>query len=159
MARAIAEKCRRCSKLPVDQAKLKECWVGQRCHVRRSSYKHRDRYNRNKKRKYQLQTGKLIPEVTVEAPIKPAAIRRMYRARRDAPLHAMSAELWIGQKRVAFVEPVHTLGWTNSDVTKYSRNILNRFSEHLDGKVLHQFDSQVEVDPSQCPIRPCPLFP
>jgi hypothetical protein len=133
------------------------CWEGQPCHKCRTYYRNRDRYNRNKRQKYAVGTGKVVPVVAVSAPEKPAAIRQMYRAREDTPLHAMGAELWLGQKQVAIVEPVHTLGWTGSDVKQYSRDILRSFSEHLEGAMLERYETQIEIDPNQCPIRPCPL--
>ncbi|WP_110988992.1 hypothetical protein [Acaryochloris thomasi] len=159
MARAISEKCRRCAKLSAAEAKEKECWVGQPCHVRRHGYRNRDRYNKQKKQKYAIATGKIVPEITVAVPQNPAAILHLYRERKDAPLHAIAAELWVGGKQVAKVEPVHCLGWTGSQAKQYSKNILQSFSAQLEDCLLERFESQVELNPSQCPIRPCPLHP
>jgi hypothetical protein len=41
MPRSLAEKCRQCSKLSVEDAQQKDCWVGQSCHNRRSYYQER----------------------------------------------------------------------------------------------------------------------
>ncbi|MGF1603912.1 MAG: hypothetical protein ACFCU8_18215 [Thermosynechococcaceae cyanobacterium] len=159
MARAIAEKCRRCAKLPVIDAKEKDCWAGQPCHVRRHSYRNRDRYNKQKKQKYAIATGKIVPEITVAVPEIPAAILHLYRARVDAPLHAIAAELWVGQKQVAKVETVHCLGWTGMQVKQSLREILKGVSGQLEDVELERFETTVELNPNQCPIRPCPLHP
>ncbi|PZD70823.1 hypothetical protein C1752_08965 [Acaryochloris thomasi RCC1774] len=159
MARPLAEKCRRCAKLSVTEAKEKDCWAGQVCHVRRHGYRNRDRYNKQKKKQYAIATGKIIPEITVAVPATPAAILHLYRVRVDAPLHAIAAELWIGQQQVAKVEPVHCLGWTGMQVKQYSREVLKGFSGQLEDVVLDRFETTVELNPNQCPIRPCPLHP
>ncbi|PZD70660.1 hypothetical protein C1752_10381 [Acaryochloris thomasi RCC1774] len=159
MPRKANEKCRRCAKQGVDVAKAKECWVGQKCHVRRASYRRRDRRNRERRDLYAVETGKVIPEQTVEPPIKPAAYRYFYRERVDAPVHAIQFDLWVGQERVRIEEPVHTLGWKKADVTRHSLRVLKSFSGDLVGGVLLQFEDEMDIHPSECPVRPCPLCP
>jgi transposase len=53
-----SDKCRQCSKLSLEQALQKHgaegdgCWSGEPCHKRRTYYRHRDRYNRDRRLKY-----------------------------------------------------------------------------------------------------------
>ena len=58
MPTKIQDKCRQCSKLTVESAIARHgsegdgCWVGELCHKRRTYYKKRDFYNRNRRLKY-----------------------------------------------------------------------------------------------------------
>jgi hypothetical protein len=52
----------------------------------------------------------------VLAPAVPAAIVHWYRITQDSPLHALGAELWMGNDRVTKIEPVHCLGLTELQV-------------------------------------------
>ena len=65
-----------------------------------------------------------VPEIA-------AAVLHLYRPRVGDPLHAVGAELWVGQKKVAAIEPVHTLGMSGSQVKTYLKQILQSFSQEL----------------------------
>ncbi len=58
MPTKTSDKCRQCSKLAVENAIARHgtqgdgCWVGELCHKRRTYYKKRDLYNRNRRLKY-----------------------------------------------------------------------------------------------------------
>ena len=171
MARPISGKCRRCAKQPIEVVKEKECWDGQKCHVRRSNYKKRDSRNIQRRKKYRLNQG-LTPEqaevetakgektvtqvITVPMPQSVGAIVHFYRQTKTAPLHAISAELWCNGEKIVAVEPVHTLGWTGTQVKQYMRDILRGFSTHT-GTVVSGYESAVEHDPNLCSIPDCPL--
>ena len=160
-----SEKCRQCSKLSVEQALQKHgsqgtgCWEGEPCHKRRTYYRNRDRYNQQRRRKYRAAQDNNESAVEVPSvPQVPAAILHLYRPRVGDPLHAVGAELWVGQKKVAAIEPVHTLGMSGSQVKTYLKQILQSFSQEQ-GVELEKFAAQVELDPAACPIYPCPLRP
>jgi len=154
-----SEKCRQCSKLSLEQALQKHglegtnCWEGEPCHKRRTYYRHRDRYN--KTRRLKRQSSENAP---LQVPITPApaAVLYLYRERVDAPLHAIGAELWLGQEKVAAIEPVHCLGLTSRQVAAYLQEVLQVFSHKYEVSI-SKFAAQVELDPSRCPILPCPL--
>ncbi len=154
-----SEKCRQCSKLSLEQALQKHglegtnCWEREPCHKRRTYYRHRDRYN--KARRLKRQSPENIP---LEVPMTPApaAVLHLYRERVDAPLHAISAELWMGQEKIAAIEPVHCLGLTSRQVAAYLQQVLQVFSHKYEVSI-SKFAAQVELDPSRCPISPCPL--
>jgi hypothetical protein len=99
-----------------------------------------------------------VATLEVLAPAVPAAVVHWYRATKDSPLHALGAELWIGNNRVAQIEPVHCLGLTELQIKTLLLRILDVFSQHSGIKV-ERFRSSVELHPSNCPIRPCPLYP
>jgi len=154
-----SEKCRQCSKLSLERALQKHglegtnCWEGEPCHKRRTYYRHRDRYNQSRRLKRQS------PENTpleVLIPSAPAAVLHLYRERVDAPLHAVGAELWMGQEKVAAIEPVHCLGLTSRQITAYLQEVLLVFSQKYEVSI-SKFSAQVELDPSRCLISPCPL--
>ena len=124
MSRPSQEKCRLCSKLSPAEAQQKHgstgnnCWDASRCHDRRSYYRHRGVKNYNRKQQRHLQQQLVVSDPTsnhniitleIPAPAIPAAIAHWYRETKDAPLHALGAELWIGNDRVAKIAPVHCL--------------------------------------------------
>jgi hypothetical protein len=98
--------------------------------------------------------------VTIDIPVPaiPAAVVHWYRETKDSPLHALGAELWLGNNRVAKIEPVHCLGLTELQVKTLLLRILDGFSQHSRLK-LERFRTAVELHPLNCPIRPCPLHP
>ncbi len=154
-----SEKCRLCSKLSAERALLKHgpegtaCWEGEPCHKRRTYYRHRERYN--KTRRLKRQSPENAPLV-VPVLLAPAAVLHLYRERVDAPLHAIGAELWMGKEKVAAIEPVHCLGLTSRQVAAYLQEVLQVFSQKYEVAIA-KFSAQVELDPSRCPISPCPL--
>jgi len=170
MSRPSQEKCRLCSKLSATEAKLKHgiegdrCWDDERCHNRRSYYRHRGvrNYNRKQHRRQSIAPELSQPTHTaileIPAPALGAAIAHFYRETKDSPLHAIGAELWMGNHRVAKIEPVHCLGLAEAQVRMLLMRILEGFSSHSRVKI-ERFRSTVELHPTNCPIRPCPLHP
>jgi hypothetical protein len=164
-----SERCRLCSKLSSEEAIARHgpsgsnCWVGEPCHKRRTYYRNRDRINANKRQQYrgvavaaEVDDGKGTV-LTVVPAIVPAAVLYLYRARVDNPLHAIGAELWLGQSKVAQIEPVHTMGLMPAQIKVFLKDILTAFSAHVPGGGVTQFEVQKELSPDCCPIRPCPL--
>lgn len=176
MARASSEKCRLCSKLTSQEAQQRHgsegdgCWDEKYCHNRRSYYRHRGIRNhvRKQRRREQqpdrdaagIEGNKVNRVVTLEipAPAIPAAVVHWYRETKDSPLHALGAELWMGNDRIVQIEPVHCLGLTEIHIKTLLVRILDAFSGHCGTKV-ERFRSAVELHPFNCPIRPCPLHP
>jgi hypothetical protein len=169
LPKAQSEKCRLCSKLAIAQVLERHgptgtnCWVGEKCHKRRTYYRNRDRYNASKRKQYrgvaveaEVDDGKGTV-LTVVPAIVPAAVLYLYRARVDDPLHAIGAELWLGQNKVAQIEPVHTMGLMPVQVKGFLKEILTAFSAQIGGAGVVQFEIQKELSPDCCPIRPCPL--
>ena len=169
MPKSTSEKCRLCSKLSAAEAIARHgpsgtnCWVGEPCHKRRSYYRNRDRYNASKRQQYR--GGAVAAEVddgkgtvlTVIPVVAPAAVLHLYRARVDDPLHAIGAELWLGQSKIAEIEPVHTMGLMPAQIKGFLKEILTAFSGQMAGGDVTQFEVQKELSPDCCPIRPCPL--
>jgi hypothetical protein len=170
MSRPDQERCRLCSKLDSTTAKLKHgpdgtgCWDDQHCHNRRSYYRHRGAKNYRRKQRYRQLTNAEGSEPTtlvtldIPVPAAPAAVMFWYRETKQSPLHALGAELWLGNDRVAKLEPVHCLGLTEVQIKTLLVRILEGFSQHC-GQKLERFRSSVELHPFNCPIRPCPLHP
>ena len=171
MPRPISEKCRRCAKQAVAIAQEKDCWEGQKCHVRRSNYKKREFRNRQRRQHYRINQGATPAEaevlsaagektpiqvLTIPVPESVAAVIHLYRQNKTAPLHAIAAELLRNGEKVVMVEPVHTLGWTTAQVKAYMRDILRAFSKHV-GQELVTYEAQVEHHPETCQIPDCPL--
>ena len=171
MARPDSEKCRLCSKLSSQEAQQQHgktgdgCWNHQVCHNRRSYYRHRGVRNQLRKQrrpidKAQPTSTSRSPVVTLAIPVSavPAAVVHWYRETKESPLHALGAELWMGNDRVAKIEPVHCLGLAESQVKTLLIRILGEFSS-FSGLKIERFRSAAELHPLNCPVRPCPLHP
>lgn len=161
MSRPQKEKCRLCSKLSAADAQQRHgseatgCWDAVRCHQRRSYYRHRSSYNSNRRQNRRAQEDNI--EVVPVAAV-PAAVLYLYRQRVDAPIHAVGAELWLGQEKKAAIVPVHCFGLTAVQIATYLQQVLQVFSQKYgNSKRLSKFASQIELDPQTCLIRPCPL--
>uniref|UniRef100_B8HZL9 Uncharacterized protein n=1 Tax=Cyanothece sp. (strain PCC 7425 / ATCC 29141) TaxID=395961 RepID=B8HZL9_CYAP4 len=168
MARPDQEKCRLCAKLTAQEAQHRHgpegdgCWTPQVCYNRRSYYRHRGVRNQGRKlRRREARAGAIAGGTVVlelPAPAVPAAVVHWYRVTKDAPLHAIGAELWMGNDRTARIEPVHCLGLRESQVKALLIQILALFSQQC-GRKVERFRTSVELHPDYCPIRPCPLHP
>jgi hypothetical protein len=80
----------------------------------------------------------------VPVPAVPAAVLYLYRQRVDAPIHAIGAELWVGQKKKAAIAPVHCFGLTAGQIAAYLQQVLMVFSQKYgSGKRLDKFATQV----------------
>lgn len=158
------EKCRQCSKLSLEQALAKHgsegdgCWSGEPCHKRRTYYRHRERYNRSRRLKYTGDRESAAQIDLISLPHIPAVVVHFYRQRKDEPLHAVGVELWIGQQKKAVVQPVHTLGWTESQLKTYLKQALASFSCQHQVQIT-DIAATVELAPSLCPLVLCPLKP
>jgi hypothetical protein len=101
-----------------------------------------------------------VTTLSLPPPGTAAAYIHFYRERKDAPLHALAAELWLGGKKIAVLPPLHTLGATESDIRAVLLQVLAQFSQRAGkGKRLSQFRGSIELHPHHCPLRPCPLHP
>ncbi len=87
--------------------------------------------------------------------IAPAAILVLYRQSPHTPVHAVAAEVWQGQRKVAEVKPVHCLGMRADKVTDYIKQLLTSLNQQFG---VTKFEDIVkEIPVQQCPIVPCPL--
>jgi hypothetical protein len=94
--------------------------------------------------------------ISIDHPVGTAASIIFYRERQDAPVHAIAAEIWQGNRKVLNVKPMHCLGLSPAQVVQMMAEILKACSTELNVE-LSKFASKVDLHPSLCPIRPCPL--
>lgn len=118
-----------------------------------------------------FQTGQVLPTAprhsrsqrtqTVTVPTfdaaTPHAYLYWYRKAKDAPVHAIGAELWIGDHRRARA-CFHVTGGGAVQIKATLLHVLEEFSTLAGAKVPH-FRDEVELMPDRCPLRPCPLHP
>ncbi|NJL10688.1 MAG: hypothetical protein HC908_12335 [Calothrix sp. SM1_7_51] len=161
--RKIPEKCRKCAMLTADVAKSihgvdgDNCCHPKLCHSKRSHIKHRDRRNQARNRKRQ---AGVIEEITV--PIEEfteiiTAVLIVWRSPGAmTPVHAIAAEIWRGQEKIANVQAIHCVGMVRSQVLAYVGKMLDVLGDNYGVK---KFASLERLDPDMCPIRPCPHFP
>ena len=131
------------------------CWNPSVCYSRRSYARNRDRINQTRSRK--RKEGEL-EQIGVEfEPLNQAVFGVLVvycKAGADAPVHAISAEIWRGQEKIAIVPAVHCLGLVPSQVHQYVGKMLTMLEDRYGIK---KFASQTWLDPQLCGLRPCPL--
>ncbi len=157
MPKSSSEKCRLCAKLSAEEAITRHgpegtnCWEGEPCHGRRTYYRNRTRYNGQRRAVYDLKTGKKPVVLAITPPPVATAELHLYRARVDSPLHAIGAELRLGDRVVARIDPVHAQGLSAAQVKGFLREVLEAFSQQAD-EDLGKFAVQQERSPMLCPI-------
>jgi hypothetical protein len=168
MPKKVAHNCFQCSKLSHDEAQIKSCWDADRCPNRRHYQRNKERISQQRRSvRTQAQlldyTGESTTisitsgtTIVIDPPIGTAASIIFYRERQDAPVHAIAADIWQGNRKVLNVKPMHCLGLSPAQVVGMMADILKACSTELDVE-MSKFASKVELHPSLCPIRPCPL--
>lgn len=173
MPRRINKKCLHCATLPIEEAMElhgetgDNCWNPKICHRRRSHYRHREDINgiRRRLRKVSpamVTAGTIIadPEEYIELappppPIALAAVLVLYRQHSEAPVHAVTAEVWRGDQKIAGMKPVHCMGMRGDRVTAYIKELLVSLNQQFG---VSRFEDVVKELPVEaCPIENCPL--
>jgi hypothetical protein len=157
MPKKVPHNCFQCSKLSNEDAQAKPCWDADRCPNRRHYQRNKGRISQERRvtRSEKSPTG--APRaIEIDIPTGTAASIIFYRERQDAPVHAIAAEVWQGGSKALVVDPMHCLGLSPAQVVKAMAEILQVCSKEL-GVDLTRFAHRVELHPSLCPIKPCPL--
>ncbi|MBD1995929.1 hypothetical protein H6G00_04760 [Leptolyngbya sp. FACHB-541] len=131
------------------------CWNPAVCYSRRSYARNRDRINQTRSRKRKEGELEQIPvefELLSQTVFGVLVVYR--KAGVDTPVHAIAAEIWQGQEKVAVVPPVHCIGLVPSQVHTYVGKMLIVLEERYG---IRKFASQTRLDPDLCAIRSCPL--
>jgi hypothetical protein len=174
MPKKVAHNCFQYSKLSHDEAQIKSCWDTDRCPNRRHYQRNKERISqqrRSLKTQAQLsdytETSTTISSassttIAIDHPIGTAVSIIFYRERQDAPVHAIAAEIWQGNRKVLSVKPMHCLGLSPAQVVGMMADILKACSIALgaSGAIeldveLGKFASKVELHRSLPPIKPC----
>lgn len=94
--------------------------------------------------------------IEIEPPLTtPAAILVLYRQNSHAPVHAIAAEVWQGDQKIAEVKAVHCMGMKGDRVSAYIKEILASLSQQFG---VTRFEDVIkEVPVNHCPISNCPL--
>lgn len=182
MPRPPNPKCVQCAKLTRDEAMQLHgsegdgCWNAKRCDDRRYSYRTAPIRNEVRKQRRRL-TGTVADTeattptptprprsqraVTLDLPALSAATPHAYlyyfRTAKDAPVHALMAELWLGEHRRARA-CFHVTGGGTVQIKAQLLHVLEEFSRLAETRVPH-FRDEIELMPECCPLRPCPLHP
>ncbi|HIK56395.1 MAG TPA: hypothetical protein IGS37_14695 [Synechococcales cyanobacterium M55_K2018_004] len=88
-------------------------------------------------------------------PLPYAAVLVLYRQHKDAPVHAIGAEIWQGKVKVLNIQPIHCMGMRGNEVTAYIQTMLAELHQHF--KVSRFEDVIKELPVHDCPLVPCPL--
>ena len=138
------------------------CWNPKVCHRRRSHYRKRDDINgtRRRLRRAGQSPSTAPPSAPIEIlpsnpPLPPAAVLVLYRQHAHAPVHAVAAEVWQGNQKIAAVQAIHCLGMKGDRVTAYIKDVLSSLREQFG---VTRFEDVIkEIPVTHCPIDPCPL--
>jgi hypothetical protein len=149
-SKTIDPKCIRCALLSGETAKsTHDCWVPGTCPSKRHYIKNREGISQQRRKKrIEVVHQVVTPQVVY------GNLLIWRELRQDSPIHAIGADIWDGERRLAVVTPVHCAGWLPSQVHSYIQQTLN-ILENAYG--FQKFAGQIIEHPEQCPIRPCPL--
>lgn len=171
MSRPIAKKCKHCSTLSTEDAKVlhgsdgDNCWNPTVCHRRRSHYRHRDDINRIRRR-IRRNTEQSTPnrdlnhnsyeEICIPVDrASLAAVLVLYRQTKQSPVHAIAAEVWQGTQKIGGVAAVHCMGMRGNQVTNQIHTMLTTISNTFG---ISRFEDVIkELPVESCPIDGCPL--
>jgi hypothetical protein len=76
----------------------------------------------------------------------------------EVVIHAICAELWIGDKPKAMTQPQHTFGLAPRLVKEYARQLLEGlYLKYGQGRRMgfERFACEEQHSIAQCPVRPC----
>lgn len=163
MGRSLNEKCWACSLLtPHEARKLHEttsggdgCWQEAVCHSRRSYYR--------KGRGRGVKRALAVEEILVPIPVMPHVVLHTYvekprQPHDDVVIHAICAELWLGDKPVALTQPQHTFGLPPRSVKEYARQLLEALYQRYGKERRSGFERYAREEQHavvQCPVHPC----
>lgn len=159
--RKIPDKCRKCAMLTAAVAKSihgadgDNCWNPSVCYNRRSYARNHNRHNS----KRALKRSSSVTKEQISSDVEDLkniiyAVLVVYRyVGAEAPVHAISAEVWKGKEKIANVETIHCFGMVRSQILAYLRKVLDVLSANYD---IQKFASLRQLHPDLCPIRPCP---
>ena len=163
MGRRTSEKCWACSLLTAIEArKLHDaveggdgCWNDELCHSRRSYY----RKGRGDRVRRQPQLSEVVvPIPAVSFVVLHTYVEKPRQPDDDVVIHAMCAELWVGEKPIALTQPQHTFGLPPRLVKDYARQLLEAlYQQYGNGRRsgFERFAREEQHAIAQCPIRPC----
>jgi hypothetical protein len=164
MPRKIQPKCLACSRLSALEAQQQHgsegdgCWNPAICPRRRSHYRNRAEINAKRRGQRALLKAGILPDVEkidIAVKLLPVALIYLYRQpRKDAHLHAIAVTVWQSDQKLAEVEPIHCMGMTNRQVNQYLRDILQVLNQQYG---ITEFEPEIRLEPSECPLSPCPL--
>ncbi|MEM7770737.1 MAG: hypothetical protein AAF327_09520 [Cyanobacteria bacterium P01_A01_bin.37] len=173
MSRPIQKKCIHCSTLSAEKAKEQHgpsgdnCWNPSVCHRRRSHYRHREDINRTRRRvrrngtsptreNESLQSEYRDITISITPDTEPsAAVLVLYRQTKHSPVHALAAEIWKGNQKIAGVAPIHCMGMRGNQVTQHIQTMLSTIKDEFG---ITRFEDVIKEQPVEaCPIDGCPL--
>jgi len=104
-----------------------------------------------------------VSEVVVPVPIVSFVVLHTYVEKPRQPndeivIHAMCAELWVGESPIALTQPQHTFGLPPRMVKDYARQLLEALYQQYGDERRSGFERFAREEQhaiAQCPIRPC----
>lgn len=179
--RPINPTCQACAELTIDAAKAlhgpdgDNCWNAATCHRRRSHYRNRwdiNKIRRDRRTQHKKQQSPAVADAGSDAGVEPSllassesfalplpspalsAVLVIYGEGLNKPVHAVGVELWLGEKRIHTIAPVHCMGMLKPQFDQYIRTLAEQIYEQFR---IPRFEPDIKfLSPYNCPIVPCP---
>lgn len=163
MGRSPNETCWACSLLTAAEARKVHdasvggdgCWQDALCHSRRSYYR-RGR-GQGVRRRSQIEEI-IVPVPEISYVVLHTYVDQPRQVSDEVVIHAMCAELWMGNQPKAMTQPQHTFGLPPRLVKEYARQLLEAlYQQYGQGKRsgFERYAREEQHAVSQCPVRPC----
>lgn len=164
MARPVNRKCIECARLPIAEARQRQCWTDERerCHKRRLHYLKRG--DRNTSRRVQYRSSRSIQEGFSLSTAPTASVVLVIYSEQphhfksgETPVHAIGAELWVGTEFKEQMIPEFCYGKQGDEVAILPPLILEEFSNRFaqlynQGKRFQRFAAKVHRHIQDCPV-------
>jgi hypothetical protein len=125
------------------------------CHSRRSYY--RKGRIQGVRRRSQIEEI-IVPVPEVSYVVLHTYVEKPRQVSDEVVIHAMCAELWVGNQPKAMTQPQHTFGLSPRLVKEYARQLLEALYQQYGQGRRSGFERYAREDQhsvSQCPVRPC----
>ncbi|MBD2429083.1 hypothetical protein [Phormidium sp. FACHB-1136] len=63
--------------------------------------------------------------------------------------------VWQGDQQLLAVRPMHCAGMTGRRLKQYLVQVLDEIHQRY--PQIHQFEAEIRLEPTECPIKGCPL--
>ncbi|MEL6385367.1 MAG: hypothetical protein AAFQ89_23460 [Cyanobacteria bacterium J06626_18] len=169
MPRRADPRCIACAQLSAEKARKLHgqkgdgCWNEKRCHRKRSHYRNRRTQNEKRRAEYRQQAGPPQSDTGVETVSLEVAETSMPYAnlyiwkekRKDAPVHAIAASVYVESSKVLEVAPIHCAGYRRRQLERYVEGKVIPYLQARFG--ITHFSNEIRLEPIECPIEGCPL--
>jgi hypothetical protein len=159
MPKKVPHNCEACSKLELDNSKLKHCWDNRLCPGRIYRWKNQVKLNEKQRNKARSDETSETVITEIDAPPLWAAELCLWIDCDNNTVHAIGARLWCGSEIVerGKIKPIHLLGATEAQLKQIAINALAALSSAHNISI-SKYRSISEFDKCECPLLDCKKY-